>query len=84
MEGLRLESGKRYVRRDGEITGRLESNRNPVFRFKDPLTGRTYRSNGLTFIGSKAELPLDLVSVYLEISLEGKEIVPTTPDPVWA
>lgn len=66
-----IEVGKRYVRRDGCVTGVLVANSGlSTYLFRDPDSGATYSVAGREFIHS--ENFMDLVSLYVE---------PVTPVP---
>jgi hypothetical protein len=43
---LQLQYGKRYVRRDGKITGELVENNNSKYPFLDALNECSYKSDG--------------------------------------
>lgn len=67
-----IEVGKRYVRRDGEVTGLLVANSGlSTYTFRDPSSGATYSNTGREFIHT--ENFMDLVSEYVE---------PATPVPL--
>lgn len=60
---MKLQLGKRYVTRDGEITGELINNphiHRVFWPFMDPKTGITYNENGY----SGARSYRDLVKLY--------------------
>ena len=62
---MKLEFGKQYVRRDGEVTGPLGKHTNRDFPYMDPTTGETYTKNGEFDIFDEGEVcGLDLVSEY--------------------
>lgn len=62
---MKLEYGKQYVRRDGEVTGLLGKHTNRDFPYKDPTTGETYTKNGEFDILDEGEVcGLDLVREY--------------------
>ena len=74
---MKLEYGKRYVRRDGEVTGPLGKHVNKDFPFIDPTSGETYTKNGEFDIPNEGEVcGLDLVSEY------ETPTPPTLPDEV--
>lgn len=43
---MKIEAGKRYVRRDGLVTGALVAVRGPIFPFLDPTHDEAYDSQG--------------------------------------
>lgn len=45
---MKIEAGKRYIRRDGVITGPLTFNENDWegYPFQDPVSGSDYTGNG--------------------------------------
>jgi hypothetical protein len=64
---LRLEVGKRYLRRDGVVIGRIVALNVPAedpFTFEDPERGVTYRSDGRWSISPSDLHPFDIVSEY--------------------
>ncbi len=65
---LTLEVGKRYVRRDGKITGPLTDNTGDFrdFVFLDPDSGETYQTDGLSGFGDDLEWREDIVAEYVE------------------
>lgn len=64
---LQLEVGKRYVRRDGNVSGPLEVNTGydkREFKFLDPEFFESYRENGTWAIDKGVETHLDLLREY--------------------
>lgn len=61
---MKLEIGKRYVRRDGRITAPLISHPHPRYKFKDPDTNKTFTKEGEHVQGVKH--PANLISEYQE------------------
>jgi hypothetical protein len=58
---LKLEVGKRYVRRDGVITGPVVLS---FFPFRDPISGETYGVGG-EWSMSEEEFGRDIVAEYV-------------------
>jgi hypothetical protein len=65
---MKLEYGKRYVRRDGVVTGPLELNdyTGTRYPFKDPIRDLNYPPSGDWYVDSPREDSLDLVHEYKE------------------
>lgn len=61
---LKLEFGKRYVRRDGEISGVLEDTFTSSYPFLDESQSATYTENGIRISGTSD--PSDLISEYVD------------------
>lgn len=94
---LRLEIGKRYVNRDGEVTGPLTPTDEDIYAFMDEVTQLTYTAEGQYVHVSLNPHQRDLVSEYVEPSLpatsdsdqptwsptdEPEDTSPDAPDPV--
>lgn len=68
---LKLEYGKRYVRRDGKVTGPMKANDEgdskyqETYPFYDPECYQGYKSNG-RYLKDESQCRLDLVSEYVE------------------
>lgn len=66
---MQLEYGKRYVRRDGKVTGPLEKNKNPStifeYPFLDPVSTKSYALDGIYDITHPVPQNYDLVSEYV-------------------
>lgn len=62
---IQLEVGKRYVRRDGNTTGPLESYDGYPFVFLDPDYGESYTEEGYYF-QDRTEASRDLIREYVE------------------
>jgi hypothetical protein len=61
---MEIQAGKRYIRRNGEVSEVIVKTGWPIFPFKEAGNGRTYTSKGgLVMTGS--ETPYDLVSEYV-------------------
>lgn len=72
---LKLEVGKRYVRRDGGVTAPLEPNGSCDAPVWDPAHCVSYTSTGRWHIGYSGNAePLDIVAEYVEQT-------PATPEP---
>ena len=70
---LKIEVGKRYVRRDGEITGVIvRSEIEPMYPYMDSSTDHTYMDTGV-YYEFKPFHPLDLTTEYIEGSKETPE-----------
>lgn len=61
---MKLQLGKRYVRRDGKVTGPLESVGLETYPFFDQLRGLSYTESGSYY--AVGEDDYDLVSEYIE------------------
>ena len=61
---MKIEAGKRYVRRDGLISGGIRSHECAKYPFEDSVSLTTYRSDGRW--SDKWESPCDLISEYIE------------------
>ena len=61
---MKLEPGKRYVRRDGEVTGPLVRYESRKYPFYDHAECEVYRPNGRYW--DHGEEPEDLISEYIE------------------
>ena len=61
---IQLEVGKRYVRRDGRVTGPLRTDNHAIYPFYDPDTQFSYTPSGSRFRGSESFY--DLVAEYSE------------------
>lgn len=64
---ITIEEGKRYVRRDGVVSGVIEKDPydESTFTFKDPTTGHWYTENGSYWWNSRSS-PYDLIKEYHE------------------
>lgn len=58
---MRIEAGKQYVRRDGDVTGPMKKRDSYAFPFTDPLTEITYTADGSVWT-TWGESPEDLVA----------------------
>ena len=63
-EKLQLELGKRYVRRDGDVSGPLKHHNDTTYPFMDPEHGLSYTPDG-HFCGT-SERAEDFVSLFVE------------------
>jgi hypothetical protein len=61
---MKLELGKRYVRRDGEVTGTLERGGTQLYTFYDPAKCEDYLPDGRFW--DRGEEPEDLIREYIE------------------
>lgn len=61
---MNLQLGKRYVRRDGEVTGPLENSGSKAFPFHCPLRVCSYTESGSYY--ADGEDNYDLISEYIE------------------
>lgn len=68
---MKLELGKRYVRRDGVITGRLRNSGCVTFPFDDPFAENAYREDGSY---DRDENEEDLISEYIEPEVVKDEV----------
>jgi hypothetical protein len=94
MTGIKLEVGKRYVRRDGTLSGKLEAEEHSVLGyefvdFDEPYGPWFYRANGRLYTSDISDL--DLVSEHVEpapgagVGLPaGWKLVPIEPTPEMA
>lgn len=60
---IKLEVGKRYVMRNGDVTGPLEISNNPTYPYQDRKTGRVWTVYG-DYLGKPISSDLDIVSEY--------------------
>ena len=75
---MKLKYGKRYVRRDGEVTGPLEkSNFCDTYRYKDPTTGHTYTQSGIYDLTTRDSGDKNLETEYVPPS-----VPQSVPEPV--
>lgn len=74
---LKVQAGKQYIRRDGDITPPMPEKVGDYWR--DPRTGRTYNDDG-TWISSSYPYSDDLISEYIEWGpwIYEVEVVPDT------
>jgi len=63
---MKLQFGKRYIRRDGKITDPLEESTDDTFLFMDDCYIETYREDGTWDLNPSLENPEDLVAEYIE------------------
>lgn len=68
---MKIEAGKRYVRRDGEISGVISAQRNIAYPFLDTEANASYSASGSYSI--RVRHPWDLIREYTP--------TPSTPDP---
>lgn len=63
---MRIEAGKRYVRRDGKISGVIEQRKGIIgeYAFEDPVMLKTYRADGMW--NGEHQVDSDLISEYIE------------------
>lgn len=61
---MKLEVGKRYVRRDGKVTGPIELYNHEQYHFRDSMHAHTYHESGVWSLVEKTER--DLISEYIE------------------
>ena len=62
---MKIEAGKRYVRRDGKISGVIEKGcTDDLYPFCDDDSGDCYREDGLWLLGEESDE--DLISEYVE------------------
>ena len=61
---MKLEYGKRYVRRDGEVTGPLQKNPSRDYPFNDDANANSYSKTGDYNLDDGEDCPFDLVSEY--------------------
>jgi len=64
---MKLQAGKRYIKRNGEVSGVLEDTSTPVFPFRDSKSELTYTAKG-HLVMSKEETRYDLVGECVEAS----------------
>ena len=62
---ITIEEGRRYVRRDGQITGTLIKCINPHFPWRDKENKSNYTNNGFYF-GEKELHNKDIISEFIE------------------
>lgn len=76
---MKLEAGKRYIRKDGKLTGPLELDDESPFPFFDPKFCETYTVRG-KFTLSGPEGPFDLFAEHIEEAVkdEGGPAFPET------
>jgi len=79
VKPLQLEVGKRYVRRDGEVSGLIESWSGSDYQFKDSRTWSTYTKFGQFDVDDEKN-QLDLITEYTEQA--APEPTPIKPEPV--
>lgn len=76
-EPFTVQAGKRYVRRDGEISGVLTVDgsqfESEEWVLCDPKTSQTYRINGTNSINSGRDTACDLISEYTEPTAEPQD-----------
>jgi len=77
VKPLQLEVGKRYVRRDGKISGVVVACKHDEYTFKDTATNEKYLPNGRYW--DECEEPEDLITEYTEPA--APEPSPTKPEP---
>jgi hypothetical protein len=65
MSKLKLEVGKRYVRRDGVVTEPLRAGKSLSYPFFNPASSEMYTDTG-SYINETTSSPKDLVSEYVE------------------
>ena len=61
---MKIEAGKRYVRRDGTISGVITARQNILYPFEDLVAQKTYRRDGTWNGEHRADC--DLISEYIE------------------
>lgn len=61
---MQIEAGKRYIRRDGSISGVLRRKDGGVYPFFCPVNIQTYTEKGVRYLGGTD--PSDLVAEYIE------------------
>lgn len=62
---MKLQLGKRYIGRNGLVTGPLENSGSEEYPFRDAESGRTYTGFGCYFTGNEKS-DRDLISEYIE------------------
>lgn len=62
---MKIELGKRYVRRDGTVSGVLTGRQNYLYPFIDRARGSTYTADGKLFSRKEPD-PCDLVAEYVK------------------
>ena len=65
---MKIEEGKRYVRRDGKVSGKIITRISDAYPFFDPQRVVTYSAIGKTFSGM--EIGPDLITEYKEPSMK--------------
>lgn len=68
MNNLKLEVGKRYVRRNGEVSGVIDRGGSSIYPFYDPSARETYNEDGRYYSKEKSER--DFISEYIEPQAE--------------
>ena len=63
---MKIEAGKRYVRRDGEISGGIDAIVSASHPFSDNRAGWTYNVGGAFNVDTNRPSKLDLISEYIE------------------
>lgn len=69
---MKLEVGKRYVRRDGKVTGPIELYNHEQYHFRDSMHAHTYHESGVWSLVEKTER--DLISEYIEPEVVKDEV----------